>query len=1053
MSARLESQQRGMERRSLTVMFCDLAGSTALSRQLDAEELAEVLATYQDAVTQCVLKYDGTIARYIGDGILAYFGYPSAHENAAEHAIRASMAAIAAVNEITLASGEPLCAHIGIASGEVVIGNLGPSATRDLGATALPVEISAIGETPNLAAALEKLAGPNTVLISSHTRRLAGKLFRYRDFGQHELKGFDQPVRVWQVISERLVSSRFRALRVVSHTPLVGREGELDRLNKLWETARNGRGQAVLVSGEAGVGKSRLVETLVRRSIGRDSLHHWFHCAPYSESSALAPLVNYVEQLMGAAGKESHLVRLRKLESVLSFAEQEIEDIVPLFADLLSIDYGASDPVLKMSPQRRRQRLFEVILSAAQLLAQKKPLTVVIEDLHWIDPSSQELIEILLRSMPALPVMVILTARPEYTSPWDDLPNFKQIDLAPLQRGECLQMISTLTGPRPAPQSVIDQIIDRADGIPLFVEDLTQHVIQSLETRRPNEDNGSPSNNHLAVTVPTTLQGTLMSRLDRLGETALRVAQVASVLGRDFSYEMLSEMAGIPYKALIAALEKLGESQLLVKQRNQSVTAYSFKHALIRDAAYSSLLKKQRRKLHAHAAQLLHTQVREQQPELIAYHYEIANEIELAVDYWLAAGRRSAKRSSFVEAIDQLNHALALIEDAPKSESMLEKEIALYIILGGAQTGYRGFSATEAGEAYNRALKLAHKANNSQGIFSALSGAGSYYITRAEFARCRELANQCLERAENQAAIPPFVIGKRLLGGVQFMTGEIDAAIQELEYAVSLYDEHTASFQDSDLLYVQDHKSTALCYLALAYTVSGQLDKGLNAARESLAHSRRRGDLHTTNFSLTYLAAVHHFRRDTPATLDTAAQSLELALEQGFATWVGVSRMIMGEHLVFNGEHEQGLQQIVQGMEKHGTTQAIAYQPFGISLLAKALMRVGRFDDARDAVQKALSVIEQYNERWYLPELWRLLGMIASARNDDDAEGWLHKAIELAREQGALFWELRAVTELALLMKKQGKPEVARELIAPVYKQFTEGLSTWHLREAQQLLE
>jgi class 3 adenylate cyclase/tetratricopeptide (TPR) repeat protein len=1048
------------ERRQLTVVYCDLVGSTALSNRIDAEELTELIVAYRDAVARCVTHFDGMVAQYVGDGVLAYFGYPSAHENAAERAIRASLAMIAAVGQLHTADGQPVHAHIGIATGSVVIGSLPrqDSVRVDVGHYANAAEeISAVGEAPNLAARLQALAGPDMIIVAPATRRLAGRLFRYRFLGDAHVKGFDEPVPTWEVTGERTLISRFHALHTVGRAPLIGRSRELTLLQELWGTACSGRGQAVQLAGEPGLGKSRLAEAAVHKSLEAAAIQLWYHCAPHSQSSALAPLVRQLTLASRIDTADADHLKLQKLESILPDPAQRDTDTVPLLADLLAVDYTREYPDLqRMSARRRRSRLFETVLLLLAALAEQRPVVVVVEDLHWIDPSSMELIERAIDHIQTLPVMLILTTRPGVRMPWEGRGNHREIVLRPLEYASSIALVRHLLGARTVSRSVMERITDRADGVPLYIEGLTRHVIETAEadgTADPERPGGGELD---AFSVPASLQDSLMSRLDRIGATEKRVAQVASVFGREFGYAMLAGTSDVSRTHLDTAIDRLVSSGLVTRLSGRPAPVYSFRHVLIRDTAYSSLLRKERARLHDRAGRLLcdeFPEISEQQPELIAHHFERAGSVETAADFWLMAGRRSAKRSSFKEAIEQLQHVLSLLADQPRTPGTMQREMHAYIALGGAQAGYRGFSAPESGEAYGTALELARELDSTNEYFLALSGAGSYHITRAEFDTCRSLADECLARASRQSSALPFVIGRRLLGGTLFLTGELESAVEQLKTAIALYDEHSSSFRETGMLYVQDHKSTALCYLALAYTVMGYLDRGLQCARASLNHSRSLRDLHATNFSLTYLAAVHHFRRDAPQTMERARESMEMALEQEFGTWVGVSRMIYGEALVRAGRFEEGLQAIMAGTQEHGTMEAVTYQPFGISLLVKALLRVQRWDDAAGALEKAEAIVSRFGETWYLPELWRLKGYVAQQRGDRGAaEDLLRRAVDMARRQNARFWELRAATALGRLLLDDGEDEQAVGVVKPVHEWFREGLDTEHLQTARALL-
>lgn len=992
---------RPAERRQLTVMLCDMVASTALSLRLDPEELAEVIQTYRQRCAEIITGGGGIVARYVGDGILAYFGYPRAHENDAERAIRA---ALGIARTEWPAVRDDMRVHIGIATGLVVVGSL-PQAGEDL---------SAIGSALNLAARLESVAGPGMVVVSEETRRLARGLFEYRDLGLHDLKGFDKPMPAWEVVGEREVRSRFHALRAPTLTPLVDRHAEVETLARLWDSARGGKGQAVLVSSEPGVGKSRLAEVVARRIVDPKALRLWYHCSPNLQSSPLAPLVRQLARAAGFTDDDDDTARLAKLAALVP-AEAGGDEAVPLLADLVSVPYQSRYPLLAMSPQRQKHRLFETLIRVLEAFAARGPLLIVVEDLHWIDPSSDELIGVLIDRLRALPILAVLTARPEFHAHWNEQAHLHHMPLAPLERRDSITMIGLVCGDRPMPESVIEQIADKTDGLPLFIEDLTCDVLESVDQAQAEGDGRFRSS---SLAIPATLNDSLMSRLDRLG-SAKAVAEIGAVIGREFPYELLARVAELPEEELKDELYLLVEAGLLVPRRSTAVLSYAFKHALVRDAAYSSLLKKRQLALHARIAGVLverFPETAERQPEVVAEHFRAANDAGNAVDYLVRAAKLSARRSGFVEAIAQLERASSLLAREPPSRERLRLELGVQRTLGGIYAEYRGFSSAECGRAYTKALELCRELGDPPEIFSVLSGLGSFEITRSGFAKCQALAEECLSRAAAQPTRPPFVMGHLLLGGTLFLTGQLEAACAHLEEAVAIYEQDQSARRGKQVLYVQDQKSTGLCYLGLALTIMGRLDEGLRAAESSLAHSQALGGLHTVNFSLCYLAAVHHIRGDAESASRRAGESLESAREQGFATWIGISQMIRGASLCAAARCDEGLSELRQGMSAHAAMEATTYQPFALALLAQGLIAANRFDAALDTVSRALEISEATGERFYAAELLRLQGeLLAVAGDRRAAEEALRRSIEVARQQQARLFESRSAATLRRL--------------------------------------
>jgi class 3 adenylate cyclase/tetratricopeptide (TPR) repeat protein len=1040
------SDLRPPERRQLTVMLCDLVGWTGLSQRLDPEELAEVVQAYRQRCTTLITRHGGTVAQYVGDAVLAYFGYPRAHEDDAERAVRAALSIAAAERSASQVAGSDV--HIGIATGIVVVGNLlgeGTMATERGADTRAGVEISAVGSALNLAARLQTLAEPGAVVVSEQTRRLARGIFEYRDLGRHELKGFDEPVQAWRVVGESRARSRFHALRGAALTALVDREAEMQELRRIWESVLEGHGRALLLSADPGVGKSRLTDEVATRIAGRQCLRLWYYCSPHLQGSPFAPLIRQLTQAAGFTDRDDEDTKLRKLEALLPGAAHR-GDIVPLLAGLLSIETAERYPPLNISPQRRKHRLFEVLVSLLKTAASRRPVLVVVEDLHWIDPSSDELLGTAIDHLKGLPVLAIFTARPEFHPHWEEREQLVHMRLNPLERSDALTMIGLLCGDRSVPERTIAQIADRADGLPLFIEDLTRDILEVAE-RAP-----------ASFAIPATLTDSLMSRLDRLG-SAKAVAQIGAAIGREFPYELLARIAARPEEEVKEDLYRLVEAGLIMSRPSALVRMYGFKHALVRDAAYSSLLKRDQAALHARVAQALvddFPEVVESQPEILAYHFQAAGDIDNAVHHLARAAKLSAARSGFVEAIDQLRSALALLATRPESAARARQELRLHLALGGVYAEHRGFSSAECGESYNAALDLCRKLGDAREIFAVLSGVGSFEITRANFPKCRALAEECLSLAAQQESRPPFIMGHLLLGGTMYLTGEFAAARGELQEALRLYEEHEEdrlSRRGRQVLYVQDQKSTGLCYLALTLTSLGFPDSGLRAAQDGLAHSRSLGGQHTINYSLCYLAAVHQFRRESPAALRCATESLELAREQGFATWVGVSYMIRGDALIAEGDVEEGINQITAGVAAHDEIAAVTYRPYGMALLANGLMLAGRHDAALDTLAQALAMSQRTGECFYRAELLRLKGEVLARKGGRaEAEASLRGAIALSREQGARLFEVRSGVSLCRLLDGQHRARALREVLVPAYESLAEGVDTPDATDARALL-
>jgi class 3 adenylate cyclase len=654
-----EPKQVSAERRQLTVMFTDLVGSSALSTRLDPEDLRAVIGGYHKCVAETVARFGGFVAKYMGDGVLVYFGYPQAHEDDAERAVRAGLALIEAVAK--LPSVDPLQIRIGVGTGVVVVG--------DLVGTGEAQERGVVGETPNLTARLQAAATPGTIAIDTTTRRLLGGLFEYRDLGGIEAKGFAIRVQAYEVVRPSTVESRFEALRTAT-TPLVGRDEEMALLMRRWEQAKAGDGQIVLISGEPGIGKSRIAETLVERLAGEPHMRLRYFCSPHHQDSALYPSIAQLERTAGFRREDTAEQRLAKLEAVLAQGTNDLSEAVPLLADLLSIPTGDRYPPLNLTPQKRKEKTLHALLAQLDGLAARQPVLMVWEDVHWSDPSTRETLDLLIDQVPTLQVLVILTFRPEFTPPWIGRPHVTILTLNRLPRRQRAEMISYVTGGKALPNEIADQIVDRTDGVPLFIEELTKTVVESGIVTEEG-DHYALTGPMVPLAIPTSLQASLLARLDRLAPTG-EVAQIGAALGRSFSYELISAVAGVPQQKLDEALEQLASAELIFRRGVPPDAEYTFKHALVQDAAYSTLLRARRQQLHGRIVATLEkkfAEVADAQPALIAHHSSEAALSEKAVGYWLKAGQQAVARSAMLEAVAQLQKGLDLLKSMPDTSA------------------------------------------------------------------------------------------------------------------------------------------------------------------------------------------------------------------------------------------------------------------------------------------------------------------------------------------------------------------------------------------------
>ena len=767
-------------------MFCDLVGSTALSARLDPEDLREVIGAYHRCCADLITEAGGFVAKYMGDGVLAYFGYPQAHEHDAEHAVRAGLALVEAAPKLTTAAGVPLQVRVGIATGLVVVGDL-------IGAGAAQ-EQAVVGETPNLAARLQALAEPGAVVIADGTRRLLGNLFELKDLGARDLKGIAGPARAWAALRASSVGSRFDALHTTGLTALVGREEESELLLRRWSRAKTGEGQVVLLSGEAGIGKSRLTAALLERLAGEPHTRLRYFCSPQRTDSAFHPIIGQMERAAGLAYDDKPQAKLDKLDAVLAQTSTSPEDAA-LFAEMLSLPNDGRYPALELAPEQRRQRVLEALMSQLAGLARRQPVLMIFEDLHWIDPTSLEVLGRTVDRIKTLPALLIVTFRPEFNAPWVGQPHVTSLTLNRLGEREAAAIIARLVGNKALPADVMAEIVERTDGIPLFVEEMTKAVLEAESegaARRTVAAVPSP-----ALAVPASLHASLMARLDRLGP-AKEVAQIGSAIGREFSHALLASVARKPEAELGSALDRLVQAGLLFRQGVPPQASYLFKHALVQDAAYGTLLREPRRALHARIAETLESQfaeIAESQPEILAHHCTEAGLIEKAAGLWGKAGQRSLARSALVEAAAQLTRALDQIATLPGTAALRREQIKLQVALITPLMHVKGYAAAETKAAAEQARLLIEQAEalgeppeDPLLLFSVLYAFWVANFVAFNGDACRDLAAQFLALAEKQRATVPLMVGHRLMGTSLLFTGDIAEGRGHLDQALALYD-------------------------------------------------------------------------------------------------------------------------------------------------------------------------------------------------------------------------------------------------------------------------
>ncbi|HXO91044.1 MAG TPA: AAA family ATPase [Stellaceae bacterium] len=1031
------------ERRQLTVMFCDLVGSTALSARLDPEDLREIIAAYHRVVGKIVTESDGFVSRYMGDGVLVYFGYPQAHEDDAERAVRAGLGAIDAVSRLDVKSAK-LQARVGIATGLVIVGDLIGEGSAQ--------EQSVVGETPNLAARLQALAEPDAVVIAAVTRRLVGDLFEYRDLGAVEVKGIAAPVPAWQVLRPSAVASRFEALHGSALAPLIGRDEEIDLLLRRWARAKAGDGQVVLISGEPGIGKSRITAELAERLHAEPHIRLRYFCSPYHQDSALFPFVDQLGRASGFARDDPPGAKLEKLEAVLARAAPPEEDAAFL-ADLLSLPAPERHPLPNLSAQRKKERTLEALIRQLEGLARQQPVVMIFEDAHWIDPTSRELLDLTVERVRSLSVLLIVTFRLEFQPPWTGQPQVTMLALNRLDRRDQIALVAQVAGAKALPDEVVAQIVDRADGVPLFVEELTRSLLENGLLREERDryvlDGALPP-----FAIPTTLHDSLLARLDRLASVRL-VAQIGAAIGREFSFPLMHAVSRLPEDELKAALGRLVASELVFQRGTPPDAVYSFKHALVQDAAHDSLLRSTRQLLHAQIAEALKTQspeTLENQPELFAQHYAEAGLVEKSVAFWGKAGRRSAARSAMAEAAAQFRKGLHQLARLPEDPGRRRQELEFRIALGAALMIVKGGSAPETGHALARARELWEQLGSPAEFLQIPYGQSRYHLYRGEIELAQRLDEDLLRLSRQRNDSAGLVLGHTSSGRTLMFAGNFAASRLHLEAGLALYD----PISHSSLVHQAGTHPQVVSQAVLGTVLFclGYSDQALAQSSAAIAEARRLAHPPTLAMSLAFGARLLSLVGDDAALGKRADEMVALGTDRGFPLWGALGTTYRGWVKVKNGDLTEGISLLRRGSADYRATGADALMSLSIALLAKACESAGQFEESLTLSDEALQLVEETEERWLAAELNRHKGrLLLRQGHSEAAEELYRKALSIAKEQEAKLWELRAAVSLARLRRDQGRRAEARDLLAPVYSWFTEGFDSPDLKDAKALLD
>jgi class 3 adenylate cyclase/predicted ATPase len=1038
------------ERRQVTVLFADLVGSTALSERMDPEDLREIVLAYQNVVAETVHRFDGFVAEYHGDGVMVYFGYPHAHEDDPERSVQAGLELIAALKAIE--ATVPLEARIGIATGLVVVGDLiGTGDTK---------ERSIVGETPNLAARLQAIAEPNAIVIAHTTRKLLGDLFELHDLGSRDLKGISTPVRPWVVLRPSRVESRFDALRPTRLTTLVGREEEFELLLRRWGRARGGEGQVVLVSGEPGIGKSRLTATLLDRLAAEPHTRLRCFCSPQHTEHALYPLTTQLQRAAGLAHGDTQQAKLDKLQAFLTQTSTSSQDAA-LFAELLSLPNDGRLPALDLAPQERRQKTLQALMAQVSRLAGQQPLLIVFEDVHWIDPTSLEFVGRTVDLIKTLPALLVVTFRSEFNAPWIGQAHVTSLALNRLAQRDVGAMIAELARERDMPSDVVAEIVDRTDGIPLFVEEMTKAVLET-------ESKGAAQRIVASVlsgdsTVPASLHASLLARLDRLGP-AKKVAQIGAAIGRMFPYDLLALVVGQSETELRAALHRLIQAGLLFTQGLSPHASYLFKHSLVQDAAYGMLLRESRRALHARIAETIECQfaeIVESEPELVAHHYTAAGLIAKAAGFWGKAGQRSLARSALVEGAAQLTRALEQMATLPGSAALRRQQIELQLSLAHALIHTKGHAAPETRSAYQRARVYLDEAiaageppEDPLILFSVLFGFWVANLVAFDGDLARKHAAEFMERAQQQHVTAPIMIGNTVMGISLLYTGHIAEGRDHLDKAMALY--NPVEHRSLAMRFGQAGAVSRLCFRALALWLLGYPDAACLDLEHALSEAREIGQAAALMFGLRHAIPLQILM----GNYETANAQIEelgaLAHATNASVWKGTAMFERAWLSALAGEVSGTVDKMTSALKALQSTGTTLWMPRSKILLAFAHVHAGEIENAWRCIDDALTAVETTKERWFEAEVYRMAGEITLLGPEPDAakvEAHFERALRIAREQQAKAWELRAAISMARLWRDQGKRRHAHDLLAAVYGWFSEGFDTLDLRQARILLE
>jgi predicted ATPase/class 3 adenylate cyclase len=1034
-------------RRQLTIMFCDLVGSSALSARLDLEDLRAVMGTYHRCIAEVVARNEGVIARYMGDGVLAYFGYPQAHEDDAEQATRAGLALVDAVASLRTDPATELQVRVGIATGMVVVGDLTGEGSAQ--------EQTVIGETPNLAARLQTFANPGTVLISESTHRLTDGHFEFRNLGPVALKGWAEPIPAWQVLGTTEVESRFDAQHKTRLAPPIGRDEEIEMLLRRWQHARRGEGCAVMLIGEPGIGKSHIALALDERLQAEPHITVRQFCSAHHTNSALYPFTRQLERAARFERGDPPAEKFAKLEALLVRADAD-RVLLPL-ANLLSLPPSERYRIPELSPQKRKEMTLAAFLTQLNRLAARQPVFVIVEDVHWADPTSLELLTMTLEQLPRLRVLLLITARPEFTPPWPGHAHVTTISLTRLNRRNGAALIERVTAGKTLPEEVMDQILARTDGVPLFVEELTKTV---LETGLLHEQGDHYVLNRPLppMAIPTSLHASLMARLDRLAPVR-EVAQIGAVVGREFSYELLSTVAGLPKERLEEALAQLVRSELIFCRGEIPQAVYTFKHALVRDAAYSGLLKSRRAALHATIADAFERrfpEIVETQPETLAHHLTEAGLFQKAEAYWLRAGKKAAMRSANLEAIAHLQRGIEASGHLPDSARKDRLELDFQFALGPCLIATQGPASNKTMATFARARELCERLGDPPEQLQVMFWLTTASVMRGELPVAEETIAALLQLAEARDDRPTLLNAMRGQAMIRLFMGRLTGAHEAIERAYKAFEASSEEDRLAARVAGQDAGVADLALMSWALWLLGHADTALTRVNAAIQRADAISHPHSQAYACYYACILHALRGEFLTAQGHAERCIALSEEHGFRQW-RLARAIRGICVASLEPSPSALGEIRAALDEY---RSAGYQ-LAITalyvLLCPPLLIGHDYEAALELIEHGLATTSRNSERILEAELYRLKARVLVVRGGPDveaeAQALLEQALNTARSQHSKTLELRAAMDRAALWIDQRRREEALNFLAPIYASFTEGFETHDLKEAKVLLD